>query len=378
MPPTIGGDTPADGERSALDGARGSSSIPWAQVPWRVIVASALVASGFLLATLFVIEAFRTIALVIIAGFFAAVLAPAVRHVEGWTRGHRGIAVGVVMFGTLLVALGTVGLFVFPIHSQLIDVASDLPGTVRNASQGRGAVGHIVTRLHLRQFVLDHQDGLQKWADDVDKSSFDVLRATVVGFLSSATVFVITYFLLLQSSALGAATLNLMPARRRAAAHRVAVDASKAVSGYMVGNLLISLVAGVTAFICLAAVGVPNAGVLALWVAFADLIPLVGATLGAAVAVFAAFLHTSLAGFIALAFFIVYQQIENSVLQPKVMARTVRVNPLVILLSVLVGVELFGFGGALLAIPFAGIAQVIGREFHQERTRERFDIPEDR
>jgi predicted PurR-regulated permease PerM len=154
------------------------------------------------------------------------------------------------------------------------------------------------------------------------------------------------------------------------------VDAAAAMSGYMIGNFLISIVAGVTAFVCLLMLGVPNPAVFALWVAFADLIPLVGATLGAAVAVLAAFLQAPSSGIIALIFFIVYQQFENSVLQTTVMSRTVKVNPLVVLLSVLVGVELFGFAGALLAIPTAGSVQVAIREIWQETRRDRLVLPE--
>ena len=121
----------------------------------------------------------------------------------------------------------------------------------------------------------------------------------------------------------------------------------------------------------------PNPAVFALWVAFADLIPLVGATLGAAVAVLAAYLHSPTAGAVALVFFVVYQQFENSVLQPNVMARTVKVNPLVVLLSVLAGVELFGFVGALLAIPIAGSVQVALKEIWGESRRDRLVLPEE-
>jgi predicted PurR-regulated permease PerM len=92
----------------------------------------------------------------------------------------------------------------------------------------------------------------------------------------------------------------------------------------------------------------------------------VGATLGAALAVFAGFLHTPTAGIVLLIFFIVYQQCENIILQPMVMSRTVKVNPLVVILSVLIGVEVFGFVGAMLAIPVAGALQVAIKAGRQE------------
>jgi predicted PurR-regulated permease PerM len=146
----------------------------------------------------------------------------------------------------------------------------------------------------------------------------------------------------------------------------VAVDAARAVSGYVFGNLLISLIAGVAIWIVLLILHVPYAATLGLFVAFADLIPLVGATLGAVPTVLFAFLHSVPAGIVTLIFFIVYQQFENHVLQVTIMSRTVRLNPLAVLVSVLFGVELFGFLGALLAIPAGGIIQVIARDIYDE------------
>jgi predicted PurR-regulated permease PerM len=138
----------------------------------------------------------------------------------------------------------------------------------------------------------------------------------------------------------------------------------------MLGNLLISVFAGLAAFVLCLVLGIPSPVVLAIWVAFADLIPLVGATLGAVVVIFAAFLHNPTAGIISVIFFIAYQQFENSVLQVMIMSRTVKVNPLAVILSVLLGVELFGFVGALLAIPAAGAMQVMIKELWRHRPRE--------
>ena len=168
--------------------------------------------------------------------------------------------------------------------------------------------------------------------------------------------------------------MAVVPHRRQDAVRRVGSEIGHAISGYMIGNLLVSLVAGSTAFVCLLLLGVPSPVVLALWVAFADLIPLVGAFLGAIAASFAAFLQSSTTGLIAVVFFIIYQQFENSVLQPTVMARTVRVNPLMVIISVLVGVEVAGIVGALLAIPVAGSVQIVGKAIHDERMRDRLHL----
>ena len=139
----------------------------------------------------------------------------------------------------------------------------------------------------------------------------------------------------------------------------------------MVGNLLISVIAGATTFVCLLLLGVPAPFVLAVWVAFVDLIPLVGAILGAVVAAGAAFLHGTTAGIITVVFFVLYQQLENSVIYPAIMARRVKVNPLVVLLSFLLGVTIFGWLGAVLAVPVSGALLVAVQSIQQERHLER-------
>ena len=185
--------------------------------------------------------------------------------------------------------------------------------------------------------------------------------ATIVGLV---TILVLTFLMVLQGPQLVASWLAALPERRQAHVRRVAADCSKAVVGYMTGNLLISVIAGTLTYIVLWIMGVPYKGVVALFVGFADLIPLVGATLGAIVAIGVAALHSLPAAIVVLVFFIVYQQAENHLLQPLIMSRTVQLSALAVLVSVLLGVELFGFLGALLAIPVAGVLSVISRDLY--------------
>jgi predicted PurR-regulated permease PerM len=113
--------------------------------------------------------------------------------------------------------------------------------------------------------------------------------------------------------------------------------------------------------------GVHFAGLIALFVGVVDLVPLVGATLGGAVAVLAGFLHSVPAGIVVLVFFVLYQQLENHLLQPLVFARTVKLNPLTVIIAILVAAELAGILGALLAIPVASMIQVILRDVWDHR-----------
>jgi predicted PurR-regulated permease PerM len=152
---------------------------------------------------------------------------------------------------------------------------------------------------------------------------------------------------------------------------RVAGEVSRSVSGYMLGNLATSLIAGVVVFITLTILGVPFALLLGLWVAIVDFLPLIGGLIAAVPTVLIAWAGRSpTAAIITLIVFLVYQQVENHILNPVIMSRTVRINPLLVLIAVLVGADLGdlvggifgGFVGTLLAIPTAGAIQVVVRE----------------
>jgi predicted PurR-regulated permease PerM len=348
----------------------------WAAVPWRTIVGAVGVVLATYLTILVTLATARILTWVLIAGFFAIVLAPVVNIVQKRVRGRRTLATSIVVFCTLLTMIGVVVLFVMPVRTQLAAILTDLPGTVHTAANGKGPVGRIVQQLHIERYVKDNEAELTRAADRLMSSSFDTAKTVLSAAFAFITVTLITFLFLTQSTAMARAVRGSIPRRHHSNINRVASDAAGAVSGYMIGNLLISAIAGVAAFVCLAVLGVPSPVVLALWVAFADLLPLVGATLGASVCVLAAYLHSPTAGLIALIFFIIYQQIENGVIYPWLMARKVKVNPLVVLLSVLLAVELFGIVGALLAVPVSGALQVVVKATRQNHGREQLVLPD--
>ena len=373
----------ASGERGAdsrvgrpSGGGGGPGNPAWADVPWRTIVSVVGVVLATYILLVLVLATARIIAWVAVAGFFAIVLAPLVRRVQAKVGDRRTVATSIVVFSTLAAMVGVITLFILPVRSQLVNVLTDLPGTVRDAARGRGPIGNLVKKLHIESYVQHNEVKLAKAAAKLNDYTVETATTVISVALAFITITLITFLFLSQSEAMGRAAMNVMPHRRRASVRRIAVEAAGAVSGYVIGNLLVSLVAGVAAFICLVSVRVPSPVVLALFVAFADLIPLVGATLGAAVSVLAAFLYSPTAGLVSLIFFIIYQQVENGLIYPWIMARKVNVNPLVILLSVLVGVELFGILGALLAVPASGALQVIIKAVRQEHGREQLVLPD--
>ena len=336
-------------------------------VPVRTI----LVAIGLVLATLLGIVILQKLShilgLLIVAGFLSIVLTPAVDYVErkGMRRSLATLLVFLFGFGLLA---GMLTAFIQPIVREVNGFIDDFPQFVETAKQGRGPIGGLVQRFEIDQYIERNQERFQSSLRNAGAPALQVARSLASGVFAFLTILVLTFLMVLEGPKLTGGFLNIFSSEgRRERVRRVAADCAKAVTGYMAGNLAISAVAGVSTFVYLTIAGVPFAGVLGLWVAFADLIPLVGATLGAIPTVGVAFLVSPGKGVAALIFYIVYQQFENHVLQPTIMSRTVNLNPLAVLVSVLVGVELFGILGALLAIPAAGILQVIIRNVYDER-----------
>jgi predicted PurR-regulated permease PerM len=374
--PSVGDSPNHESGQPADDPARHHQlSVPkdeqtWADVPWRTIIGTVGIVTGTYVLLVVALAVTRIITWVVIAGFFAVVLAPLVSRVQARVGGRRTLATSLVVVATLAGLVGLTLLFVIPVRTQLVNIITDLPGAVHDAAQGRGPIGNIVHRLHIESYVQNNEEVLSRAATRLSQSPFQAAQTVLEVVFGFLTITLLTFLFLTQSKAIGRATQNVIPVRHRTSAHRIAAGAVAAVSGYVAGNLLISLIAGTAAFGCLVALGVPSPVVLAIWVAFADLIPLVGATIGAAACVIAAYLHSPTAGLLALIFFVVYQWVENSVLYQWIMARRVNVNPVGILLSVLLAVELFGFLGALLAVPVSGALQSIVIAVREEHRRE--------
>lgn len=347
-----------------MDEPRRSVDVRHVALSTLVVVAVALGSYGAVLA---VGRLWRIVTYLLVALFFAVILTPAVDLLQHRARLRRGAATALVVVTGLVVLSGLVYAFVKPLVDQGTKFSDSVPGMVDDAQKGKGPVGRLVKKYEIEKWVEENRATIDKQARSAGTKGLDVLRQVFSGIVAALTVLVLTILLILRGPELSESSLAVLPEHTRERVRRVAADAATAVSGYMFGNLVISMIAGIAAYIFLRIAGVPYPEVLALWVAFADLIPLVGATLGAVPTIAVAFLHSVPAGIAAVVFFILYQQFENNVLQVTVMARTVNLNPLGVLVSVMVGVELFGLLGALLAIPAAGVIQVVVRDLWDEQ-----------
>jgi predicted PurR-regulated permease PerM len=336
-------------------------------VPVRTILATI----GYVLATLallwILIEVRRVITWIVVAAFFAIALTPLVDRVERRFVRRRSLATLLVFLVVLAVLAALVTAFAVPIAKEGSQLAGQLPQLIEDARAGRGPVGQLLDRTNALQYVQQNQERIRTFATGLTTPAAGVLKGVATGVVGTVTIFVLSYLMVLEAPKIIRGGIALLPADRQERVRRVGSDCARSVTGYISGNLLISVICGILTFGVLKVLGVPFAGLIALFVAVADLIPLIGATMGAIVAVIAGFVYSVPAGIAVIVFFVVYQQLENHLLQPLILSRTVDLNPLTVLVAILVAVELAGILGALLAIPVAAMIQVIVRDLWDNR-----------
>jgi predicted PurR-regulated permease PerM len=356
-----------DSSIPSQDGGWGRASP--SQVVRTVVIA--LLTAVVVLGALFLLWQVRTfIGWFVIALFLAAVLNPAVNWLQ---RRHRLIkrplAIALTYLGVVVALLLVVGIFLPVLVDQISGLAKFVT-TVANAPEGpteylkglakQNGLGGLFERFS------NQLDELRKQLGELLRNVFlssGQIAVSATGFVAAlATVLTLTFFLLLGSERYVNAGVGLFPEAHQPLVRRLLSQSAGAISGYITGNLAISVICGVTTFVVLLILGMPYAAPLALLVAVLDLIPLVGATLGGALLVVVGLFVEPWKAVVLLIFVLVYQQVESNFLQPMVYSKAVQLNGLVILIALLVGAQLLGIPGALLAIPVAEIIRIVVTE----------------
>jgi len=327
---------------------------------------------GIVLATFaviaFVYLAWHIVTWILVAAFLALALNPAVEIFE--RRGmRRGYAAAIVFILAVAVIVGLGFLVLPPLIRQVTDFIQAIPSLVDDLVAGRGQLGflqrdyHIVDRI--RAAIEEHGAGSIL---GVTAPALAVAQSVFSVIIGSVAIAFLTFFMLLYGPRLVERFYAFLPDSARPRWQRVGNEIYRTVGGYVTGNVVISVIAGVAAAIALYVLGSKYSVALAVVVAILDLVPLAGATMAAVIVSAVVFVELGwIQGLIIIGFFLVYQQLENHILQPVIYGRTVQLSPLVVLVSVLIGAELAGILGALAAIPVAGIVQAVGREFLRYR-----------
>jgi predicted PurR-regulated permease PerM len=292
------------------------------------------------------------------AAFLAIALNPLVERLE--PRLGRRVAATVVVLTAAAGLVAVIGALVLPFVTQVDSLSTAVPDAISTARQD-STIKSLDNRYHLADHARQHLSSLP---DIV----FGAAGTVLGGAVAVSTIFFLTLFLLYELPGIARVTLAQIPPERRprfvAAAHHM----NRNVGGYVAGNLVISVICGAVTTLALYLLDVPYSLAFGVFMAVFDLIPLVGATIGSVVVIAAAFIFVdTTAGIAMFVVVMVYQQIENHILQPLVYGRTVQIPSLIVLVAVLCGGAVLGLVGALLAIPIAGTIHAVSSEVLEER-----------
>jgi predicted PurR-regulated permease PerM len=326
----------------------------------RAVVVIVLTAFAVLFAGYLVYRLAGIIQWILVAVFLAVALNPAVKglHRRGLRRGWAILIVLLVLIGAII----AIAILALPsLMGQVRGIANVLrqPGGLSNE------IMQVAAPLGLGGLVQTFRSQLDALPGQVVSAigSFTSVTASAINVVTAVvTVFVLMIFFLDGGARIVDGAVDLFPEAYRPRLHRLLDESAKAVSGYVSGNLTISFIAGAGVTIGLTLLGVPYALALGLLLAIFDLIPMVGATLGAIPPILAAFAVSPIKALILLVYIIIYQQIESQVLNPLVYGRSVHLPGLVVFLAVLIGGSLMGILGALIAIPVAEILRLVLQE----------------
>jgi predicted PurR-regulated permease PerM len=325
--------------------------------PFRIAFSAALGVGAAYLLYQAVISARGVIVLLIVSAFLAIGLNPIVTRLEA-TGMRRGAAVGIV-FAAVLGFFTLFGYAVLPpVITQVTNFAESLPDYVRDLQDNR-----TVQDLDSRFGLIDRLNtAASSIGPQLAANALTVTQQVAGIILKALTVLILTLYFLSSFNTIKHTVYRLVPRSRRARVSLIGDEILGRVGGYVAGAIVVALIAGVSTLVWTSALGIPYPLALALVVAFTDVIPLIGATIGAVVVTAVAFFVSLPVGIATGIFFLVYQQLENYLVYPRVMSRSVDVNPAAAIVGALIGGTLLGFVGALLAVPATAAIQLILRE----------------
>ncbi|MFC4947518.1 AI-2E family transporter [Pseudonocardia sp. GCM10023141] len=315
--------------------------------------------------TVGVVAAIVTVSSVLVLIGLALFIAVGLEPAVSWLARHRlprWAAVSVVILATVALIGGFLALAIPVLVEQATQFVNQVPTYLRALQDRNSFLGGLNNQFHIQQSI---EDALGQGSGSVTSLAGGVLGAGLAVFsaiTSGLVVIVLTIYLLADLPRIRAGLYRLAPASRRPRVILIGDEIFAKVGGYVLGNLLISIIAGGATTIWLLSFGVPYAVLLGLFVALLDLIPVIGSAIAGIVVTLIALTVSLPVGIATAGFFIAYRLVEDYLLTPKIIGGVVKVPALVTVVAVLLGAALLGVIGALVAIPLAAAAMLIIRE----------------
>ncbi len=308
-------------------------------------------------------KATHALTLIFIALFLAIALNAPVhwlaQHIPGRKRGSRSAATALSFFVIIALLAGFIASIVPPLVKQTSSFINAAPGLVEDLRDENTSLGSFVRRYSLEDQVDKFSSQLSGRLNDLSGSAVSTFTRITSSFFSVLTVLVLTFMMLIEGPRWLAFGRRLMPDDKEPHAERLMKDMYRVIKGYVNGQVLLATIAALIIVIPLFILKVSYPIALMVIVFICGLIPLVGHTIGAVIVSLVALFQSPVAAVIILIYYITYQQIENYAVQPRIQANSTDMSPLLVFMSVIVGVSFNGLIGGLVAIPIAGCLRIL-------------------
>lgn len=305
----------------------------------------------------------HALTLIFIAFFLALALNGPVHwlaiRLPGKRRGNRSLATGLSFFVVLALLIGFIASIVPPLVRQTSSFLNAAPGLVKDARDENTSVGRTIRKYKLESQVDKFATQLSSRLKDISGSAVSTFSRVTSSVFSVLTVLVLTFMMLIEGPRWLSFARRLMPDQREEHANKLGRDMYKVIRGYVNGQVLLAAIAAVLIVIPLILLHVSYPIALMVIVFICGLIPLVGHTIGALIVSTVALFHSPVTAIIVLVIYITYQQIENYAIQPRIQANSTDMSPLLVFMSVIVGISFNGLLGGLVAIPIAGCLRIL-------------------
>lgn len=288
-------------------------------------------------------------------------------HLPGKRRGNRTLATS-LSFLLVIGALFTfIALIVPPAIRQTTQFIQDIPKLIEEASQQDNALGRFISDTNLEEASQDIGKEVASFATNSSGSAVATVSTVGSSLISLFAVLAMTFMMLIEGPRWLRLGMRLLPEHRREYGAKVTADMYKVVRGFVNGQATLAFIAALVLLPVMLALQVPYAGALAVIVFLCGLIPMFGHIIGATIVTIIALFESPISALLVLSFYILYQQIENYVVQPRVQANATNISPLLVFIAVLVGVNLNGVIGGIVAIPVAGCLRIIVLDYLYSR-----------
>lgn len=312
--------------------------------------------------------------LLIFVSFFLALALNAPVHwiaknIPGKKRGSRGMATSISYLFVIGILIGFLSILIPPIFRQVSSLAETAPRIVRDLQDQNSAVGTFIRDNNLEGAVENLSNELSDLAKSSGSTALDTVGQVGASMVSTLAVLAMTFMMLVEGPRWVRLAKKLLPEEHRDHATKLSRDMYGVVKGFVNGQVALAAIASVMILPVMLILNVPYAGALAAIVFIAGLVPMIGHIIGSAIVTTVALFESPIAAVLIFSFYVLYQQIENYVVQPRVQSNTTNISPLLVLIAVLIGVNVNGIIGGLVAIPIMACLRILVLDYLQRSGR---------